>query len=79
MQVPVVLSIWDDEYGISVNAEFQRTKSNLSEMLEGFRKTADERGIEIITTSATDYAHMLESYQKAEKLQERNTRLWWCM
>ncbi|MGQ1944628.1 alpha-ketoacid dehydrogenase subunit alpha/beta [Ornithobacterium rhinotracheale] len=68
MQVPVVLSIWDDEYGISVNAEFQRTKSNLSEMLEGFRKTADERGIEIITTSATDYAHMLESYQKAEKI-----------
>ncbi|MRJ10754.1 transketolase [Ornithobacterium rhinotracheale] len=68
MQVPVVLSIWDDEYGISVNAEFQRTKSNLSEMLEGFRKTANERGIEIITTSATDYAHMLESYQKAEKI-----------
>lgn len=68
LQVPVILSIWDDEYGISVNADFQRTKKNLSEMLSGFQRTANERGIEIITTSATDYAHMVESYQRAEKL-----------
>ena len=67
LQIPVILSIWDDEYGISVNSKFQRTKKSLSEMLSGFQKNENERGIEIITTTATDYVHLVESYQKAEK------------
>src|SRR5690606_35740008 len=44
LQVPMIVSIWDDGYGISVPAKYQRTKSNLSELLSGFKKTEDERG-----------------------------------
>ncbi|MGI9526920.1 MAG: thiamine pyrophosphate-dependent enzyme [Weeksellaceae bacterium] len=68
LQIPMVISIWDDEYGISVGANHQRTKKNLSEMLKGFQRTDNERGFEIITTKAHDYADLVESYQRAEKL-----------
>ena len=49
LQVPMIVSIWDDGYGISVPAEYQRTKSDLSELLSGFQKTENERGYEIIS------------------------------
>ena len=68
LQVPMIISIWDDEYGISVGANYQRTKKNLSEMLKGFQRNDNERGYEIITTFAHDYPHLVESYQRAEKL-----------
>ena len=68
LQIPMIISIWDDEYGISVGANYQRTKKNLSEMLKGFQRTDNERGYEIITTYAHDYSHLVESYQRAEKL-----------
>ena len=68
LQIPMIISIWDDEYGISVGHNYQRTKKNLSEMLKGFRRTDNERGYEIITTYAHDYPHLVESYQKAERL-----------
>ena len=32
LQVPMVISIWDDEYGISVHAKHQTTKENISEI-----------------------------------------------
>lgn len=68
LQVPMIISIWDDEYGISVGANYQRTKKNLSEMLKGFQRNDNERGYEIVTTFAHDYPHLVESYQRAEKL-----------
>lgn len=68
LQIPMILSIWDDEYGISVGANHQRTKKNLSEMLKGFQRSDNERGFEIITTKAYDYVDLVESYQRAEKL-----------
>src|SRR5690606_27068176 len=60
--------IWDDGYGISVPAKFQRTKSNLSELLSGFQREDGKRGYEIITVHAWDYPALIEAYQKAEKL-----------
>ena len=66
LQVPMVVSIWDDGYGISVPAKFQRTKSNLSELLSGFERTAEERGYEIISVKAWDYAALIEAYSRAE-------------
>lgn len=68
LQVPMIVSIWDDGYGISVNSNYQRTKDNLSEMLSGFKRNDNERGYEIITTYAWNYPDLVESYQKAEKL-----------
>ena len=68
LQVPMIVSIWDDGYGISVPAKYQRTKSNLSELLSGFQRNEDERGYEIITAKAWDYAGLIDAYQRAEKL-----------
>lgn len=68
MQVPMVLSVWDDEYGISVHAEHQTTKQNISEVLEGFRRTDEKDGLEIIRVKAWDYPELIEAYQKAEDI-----------
>lgn len=67
LQIPMIISIWDDGYGISVPAKFQRTKSNLSELLSGFKRTENERGYEIITVKAWDYAALINAYSRAEK------------
>ena len=37
LQVPMVVSIWDDGYGISVSNEEQTTKQNISEALKVFK------------------------------------------
>ncbi len=66
LQVPMIVSIWDDGYGISVPAQFQRTKSNLSELLSGFQRTEHERGYEIFTVKAWDYPALIDAYTKAE-------------
>ncbi|MDX9705165.1 MAG: thiamine pyrophosphate-dependent enzyme, partial [Weeksellaceae bacterium] len=68
LQVPMIISIWDDGYGISVPAEFQRTKTNLSELLSGFQRTDSQRGYEILTVKAWDYPGLIATYEKAEKL-----------
>ncbi|MDO5509331.1 MAG: thiamine pyrophosphate-dependent enzyme [Weeksellaceae bacterium] len=68
LQIPVIISIWDDEFGISVGANYQRTKKNLSEMLSGFQRNDDERGFEIFTVNAWDYVGLIDAFQRAEKL-----------
>ena len=63
---PVVLSIWDDGYGISVPNEFQITKSDLSELLAGFQRQPDDtQGFDLYRVAGWDYAAMLKTYQKA--------------
>lgn len=68
LQVPMIVSIWDDGYGISVPAKYQRTKSNLSELLSGFQRDDEQRGYEIITVNAWDYPALIDAYQRAEAL-----------
>ncbi|MEM9984805.1 MAG: thiamine pyrophosphate-dependent enzyme [Bacteroidota bacterium] len=68
LQVPVVMSIWDDGYGISVPNEYQITKSSLSEMLKGFQRTKEERGFELINVRAWDYEGLVEAYTFAANL-----------
>ncbi len=68
LQVPMLISVWDDGYGISVPAEYHTTKSNISKVLEGFRRSENEKGIEIITAKGWDYPGLLAAYQKAEKI-----------
>ena len=68
IQAPLVMSIWDDDYGISVPNRYQITKSSLSEMLEGFRRHEGERGFEIFTVRAWDYEGLMEAYQQAAQL-----------
>ncbi|GAA4281885.1 alpha-ketoacid dehydrogenase subunit alpha/beta [Gaetbulibacter aestuarii] len=65
LQVPMVISVWDDEYGISVPAKYQTTKENISEVLSGFQRTENEKGFEILRVKAWDYANLIETYQEA--------------
>lgn len=68
LQVPMVISVWDDEYGISVHAKYQTTKENISEILKGFQRTETENGYEIIRVKGWDYPALIEAYQKAAKI-----------
>ncbi len=68
LQVPMVMSVWDDGYGISVPREFQTTKGSISEALAGMQRTKDKPGFEIFVTKGWDYAHLVETYEKAVAL-----------
>ena len=69
LQVPMIMSIWDDGYGISVPTHNQRAKEDLSEILAGFqRKEGDKQGCEVIQIRAWDYPMLLEAYARAEQL-----------
>lgn len=68
LQVPMVMSVWDDGYGISVSRDKQTTKGSISEALAGFQRTEDKPGFEIFVTKGWDYAHLVETYEKAVKI-----------
>ena len=66
LQVPVVMSIWDDGYGISVPSEYHTTRNDLSKVLSGFQRVSTkEKGFEIFTVNAWDYIGLLKAYLKA--------------
>ena len=67
LQVPMITSIWDDGYGISVPTQNQRAKADIAEMLSGFqRKEGENQGCEIIQVKAWDYPALLDAFAKAE-------------
>ena len=68
LQVPMVISVWDDEYGISVHAKHQTTKENISEILKGFQRDAKHKGYEILRVKGWDYVELINTYQKASQL-----------
>lgn len=68
LQVPMVMSVWDDGYGISVSRDKQTTKGSISEALAGMQRTEDKLGYEIFTTKGWDYAHLVETYEKAVRV-----------
>ncbi len=68
LQVPMVMSVWDDEYGISVHARYQTTKENISEILKGFQRDENNNGYEIMTVKGWDYPTLVETYQKASHI-----------
>nr|WP_208493041.1 alpha-ketoacid dehydrogenase subunit alpha/beta [Spirosoma utsteinense] len=65
LQVPLLMSVWDDGYGISVPVEYQTTKGSISKALAGFQRDADDKGFEIFTVKGWDYVALLETYQQA--------------
>ncbi len=68
LQVPMVISVWDDEYGISVHAKHQTTKENISEILKGFQRDNHHKGYEIRRVKGWDYANLIEIYQEASNI-----------
>lgn len=65
LQVPMVISIWDDEYGISVPAKYHTTKENISEILKGFQREENKKGFEIFTVKGNDYPALIDIYERA--------------
>lgn len=68
LQVPMVISIWDDDYGISVHARHQTTKENISELLKGLQRDEKGEGYEIIQAKGWDYQGLVTAYEKAERI-----------
>ncbi|RIY37363.1 transketolase [Capnocytophaga canis] len=68
LQVPMVISVWDDNYGISVPAKYQTTKENISEILKGFQRDENNNGYEIFVVNGWDYPALLEIFEKAGKI-----------
>lgn len=68
LQVPMVMSVWDDEYGISVHARHQTTKESISEVLKGFQRDSENNGYEIIVVKGWDYVALVEAFEKASNI-----------
>jgi pyruvate/2-oxoglutarate/acetoin dehydrogenase E1 component/TPP-dependent pyruvate/acetoin dehydrogenase alpha subunit len=67
-QVPMVISIWDDDYGISVENKDQTIKEDISEALSGFKRTSLKKGFEILSVNGWDYPDLINTYQKASDI-----------
>ncbi len=69
LQIPMLVSVWDDHYGISVPAEYQTTKQSISEILKGFQREGEgQPGFEIFVVKGWDYAALVDTYQRAAEL-----------
>jgi pyruvate/2-oxoglutarate/acetoin dehydrogenase E1 component/TPP-dependent pyruvate/acetoin dehydrogenase alpha subunit len=68
LQVPMVVSVWDDGYGISVPAKYQTTKENISEILKGFQRDSENAGYQIFTVKGWDYVALCSAYEKAANI-----------
>ncbi len=65
MQIPMLISVWDDGHGISVPKKYQTTKENISELLKGFQRDDKFNGYEIFRVKGWDYPALCETYEKA--------------
>ena len=66
LQIPLVMSIWDDGYGISVPSEYHTTRNDLSKVLSGFqRSNKNEKGFELFQVKGWDYVGLIKTYRKA--------------
>ncbi len=68
LQVPMVISIWDDDYGISVPKEYHTTGGSISDFLAGMQRKKGKSGYEIIKVKGWDYEALQAAYLKAEKI-----------
>ena len=71
-QIPMVISVWDDEYGISVDNSFQTVKESISEALSGFKRNKSKDGFEIFSVKGWDYPNLIHTFQKAGEIARTN-------
>jgi pyruvate/2-oxoglutarate/acetoin dehydrogenase E1 component/TPP-dependent pyruvate/acetoin dehydrogenase alpha subunit len=65
LQVPMVISIWDDGHGISVPKEYHTVKGSISKALEGMQRSDQSNGIEILRVKGWDYPALCKTYERA--------------
>ena len=68
LQVPMIISVWDDDYGISVPAKYQTTKQNISEILKGFQRDEKGEGYNIYVVNGWDYPELIRVYDEASRI-----------
>jgi 2-oxoisovalerate dehydrogenase E1 component len=65
LQIPMLMSVWDDEFGISVHAKYQTTKQSISKIMNGFDYENDLKGVAIHVVKGWDYPALIQTYEKA--------------
>jgi len=68
LQIPMMVSVWDDGYGISVPNEYHTTKGDISKVLSGFQRNEDGEGFEILRVKGWDYSALCRTYEKAVEI-----------
>ena len=73
LQVPIVMSVWDDGYGISVPITAETTKASISDVMRGFIPD-DRPGIDIHVVRGWDYPALVETYTNVVEKVRREHR-----
>ncbi|MCH7397222.1 thiamine pyrophosphate-dependent enzyme [Belliella sp. DSM 107340] len=68
LQVPMIVSVWDDGYGISVPNEYHTTKGSISEILKGLQRNDDQKGYEIFVVKGWDYEGLDRAFENAARI-----------
>ena len=68
LQIPMIISVWDDGYGISVDNKLQTTKESISEILKGFQRDDKLNGFEILVVRGWNYPELIKTYEYASKI-----------
>ena len=68
LEVPMLMSVWDDGYGISVPKKYHTTKESISEALRGFQKSEGTNGLTIFRVKGWDYPALVATYEEAAKI-----------
>ncbi len=68
IQIPLIMSVWDDGYGISVDNKIQTVKSSISEALKGFSDKNGDKPLKIFRVNGWDYSGMIKVYSQAEEI-----------
>jgi pyruvate/2-oxoglutarate/acetoin dehydrogenase E1 component/TPP-dependent pyruvate/acetoin dehydrogenase alpha subunit len=73
LHIPILVSVWDDGYGISVPKEYQTTKSSISLALEGFQLDDTGKGMHIYVEKCWNYPALCDLYERvAEEMRENH-------
>ncbi len=68
LKAPAVIAIYDDGYGISVSNEYQVTKGNVGDLLEGFQRNSESKnGYDLYRVKAWDYPALIETFRAASE------------
>ena len=67
LEVPMLMSVWDDGYGISVPKKYQTVKESISTALSGFQREEATNGLVIYRVKGWDYPSLVATYEDAAK------------
>lgn len=65
LQVPILMNVWDDGYGISVPKQYQTTKASISQALSGMEMEEGTNGLVIFRVKGWDYPSLIATYEAA--------------